>query len=54
MSHVCTQVGTWHTTHADGVEVFHFPNGQSEGHHPGGLKEIVFVDGEVRRVLPSG
>lgn len=22
------EVATWHTTYADGVEVFHFPNGQ--------------------------
>lgn len=28
------EVGTWHTTHRSGVEVFHFGNGQTEAHHP--------------------
>ena len=49
-----SQVGTWHTTHPDGVEVFHFPAGQTEAHHPSGLKEILFPGGHVRRVLPGG
>ena len=51
---LCTQVGTWHSTYADGVEVFHFPSGQTEAHHPGGLKEVLFPDGAARRVLPDG
>ena len=48
------EVGTWHSTHADGIEVFHFPSGQTEAHHPGGLKEIVFADGSVRLVHMDG
>lgn len=28
------EVGTWHTTHSSGIEVFHFANGQTEAHHP--------------------
>jgi hypothetical protein len=32
------EVDTWHTTHADGVEVFYFATGQTEAHHPDGLK----------------
>ena len=28
------EVSTWHTTHRNGVEVFHFGNGQTEAHHP--------------------
>ena len=48
------QVATWHVTHPDGVEIFHFPNGQVEAHHPTGLKEIIFPDGVLRRLLPSG
>jgi hypothetical protein len=48
------QVSTWHTTHAGGVEVFHFPSGQREAHHPGGMKEILFPDGVARRVTPDG
>ena len=27
---------------------------QIEAHHPGGVKEIVFPDGGVRKVLPDG
>lgn len=32
------EVDTWHTTHADSVEVFYFASGQTEAHHPSGLK----------------
>jgi len=32
------EVDTWHTTHAGGVEVFYFATGQTEAHHPSGLK----------------
>ncbi|GAQ86819.1 hypothetical protein KFL_003130080 [Klebsormidium nitens] len=48
------EVATWHTTYADGVEVFHFPNGQVEQHEPDGSKEIFFPDGAVRKVNPDG
>ncbi|KAL6760076.1 T-complex protein 10 C-terminus-domain-containing protein [Haematococcus lacustris] len=48
------EVDTWHTTHASGVEVFHFPTGQREAHHPSGMKEILFADGAARRVTPDG
>ena len=48
------EVDTWHTTHANGVEVFYFPNGQTEAHHPSGTKEIIFPDSVIRRVFPDG
>lgn len=41
---------TWHTTCHGGIEVYHFPSGQTEAHHPGGLKEIIFQDGSVRLI----
>jgi len=46
--------GTLHTTYASGVEVFKFPNGQTERHLANGCKEIHFSDGTVKMVLPSG
>ena len=45
---------TWHTTHANGIEVFYLPNGQTEAHHPSGTKEIIFPDGVIRRVFTDG
>ena len=48
------EVDTWHTTHANGIEVFYFPNGQTEAHHPSGTKEIIFPDGIIRRVFTDG
>lgn len=49
------QVNTWHTTYPQhGVEVFYFPSGQTEAHHPSGHKEILFPDGVMRVVLASG
>ena len=48
------EVDTWHTTHPDGIEVFHFASGQAEAHHPGGLKEILFPSGDMRLVHPDG
>ena len=45
---------TWHTTCAGGTEVYHFPSGQTEAHHPGGLKEIIFQDGSMRLVDGEG
>ena len=45
---------TWHTTCPGGIEVYHFPSGQTEAHHPGGLKEIIFQDGSVRLVDGKG
>ena len=54
MEYYYCEVDTWHTTHADGVEVFYFPNGQTEAHHPSGIKEIVFPDGVIRKVFPDG
>ena len=45
---------TWHTTCPGGIEVYHFPSGQTEAHHPGGLKEIIFQDGSVRLVDREG
>jgi centromere protein J len=45
---------TWHTTFPEGVEVYHFPTGQTEAHHKGGLKEIIFPDGNMRLVHSQG
>ena len=45
---------TWHTTCPEGVEVYHFPTGQTEAHHTGGLKEIIFPDGNMRLVHSQG
>jgi hypothetical protein len=36
------------------LQVFYFPNGQTEAHHKDGSKEILFADGMLRKVLPSG
>lgn len=44
------EVQTWHTTHAFGLEVYHFPSGQTEAHFPDGSKEILFADGVARKV----
>jgi hypothetical protein len=30
------------------------PSLQVEAHHPGGIKEILFADGAVSKVLPDG
>ena len=54
MEYFYAEVDTWHTTHADGTEVFHFPSGQTEAHHPGGRKEILYPDGAARWVHPDG
>ena len=48
------EVDTWHTTHPEGVEVYHFPSGQTEAHGADGRKEILFPDGLLRRVFPDG
>ena len=45
---------TWHTTCPGGIEVYHFPSGQTEAHHPGDLKEIIFPDGSMRLVQGRG
>jgi hypothetical protein len=50
----CVQVATWQSSHTSGLEVFYFPSGQVEGHHPAGIKDIVFRDGSIRRVMPDG
>lgn len=48
------QVDTWHTTLPTGIEVYHFPNGQTESHRKDGTKEILFPDGLCRLIRPSG
>ena len=48
------EVDTWHTTHPGGVEVYHFPSGQTEAHGPDGYKEILFPDGLLRKVHADG
>ena len=45
---------TTHTTYADGLELFEFPNQQKEKHFPDGTKEIEFVDGTVKFVYANG
>ena len=45
---------TWHTTCPGGIEVYHFPSGQTEAHHPGDMKEIIFPDGSMRLVQGRG
>jgi centromere protein J len=45
---------TTHTTYGNGVEIFEFPNGQTEKHHPNGLKEISFADKTRKVVYPNG
>lgn len=51
-----SEVGTWHSTYGGegGVEVFYFPSGQVEAHHPGRGKEIAFPDGVLRVVTADG
>ncbi|KAG2501925.1 hypothetical protein HYH03_000423 [Edaphochlamys debaryana] len=50
------EVSTWHSTYGGegGMEVFYFPAGQTEAHHPGGAKEILFPDDVLRVVTPEG
>ncbi|KXZ51979.1 hypothetical protein GPECTOR_10g1001 [Gonium pectorale] len=50
------EVGTWHSTYGGegGVEVFYFPDGQTEAHHPGWGKEIMYPDGLMRVVTTDG
>ena len=48
------EVDTWHTTHPGGIEVYHFPSGQTEAHGPDGYKEILFPDGLLRKVHADG
>ena len=45
---------TTHTTFADGLEVFEFPNQQKEKHFPDGSKEIEFTDGTRKYIYPDG
>ena len=45
---------TTHTTYANGIEMFEFPNGQTEKHHPDGLKEITFADNTRKIIHPNG
>ena len=44
------EAATTHTTRPDGVELFDFPNGQQEKHHPNGLKVITFADETVKQI----
>ncbi|QDZ25909.1 putative T-complex protein [Chloropicon primus] len=49
------EVDTWHSTHDNGIEVFHFPSGQIEAHFPNGAKEVLFPDGIAHRLTdPDG
>ena len=45
---------TTHTTFADGLELFEFPNKQKEKHFPDGSKEIEFMDGTRKYIYPDG
>ena len=51
--HYC-EANTTHTSYTTGVEVYEFPNGQTERHHADGLKEIYFPDQTRKLVYPSG
>ncbi|XP_054475074.1 uncharacterized protein si:ch211-140l13.3 [Anoplopoma fimbria] len=44
---------TTHTTHPNGLEVFHFPNKQIEKRHPGGKREILFPDQTIKYLEPD-
>ncbi|KAL0205462.1 hypothetical protein P9112_000769 [Eukaryota sp. TZLM1-RC] len=48
-----TDVGTIHTTMADGVQIYEFANGQKEI-HTADQKEILFADGTVKVVKSNG
>ncbi len=48
------EADTTHTTYTTGVEVYEFPNGQTERHHADGLKEIYFPDQTRKLIYPSG
>lgn len=39
--------------HCD-VQVFYFPNRQTEAHHKDGSKEIIFPNGTIRKILANG
>ncbi|KAM8857153.1 centrosomal P4.1-associated protein [Synchiropus picturatus] len=45
---------TTHVTYADGMEVLHFPNNQTEKHFPDGRKIITFPDQTVKNLFPDG
>jgi hypothetical protein len=36
------------------MQVFYFPNGQTEAHHADGTKEVLFPDGALRIVQRDG
>lgn len=36
------------------VQVFYFPNGQTEAHHIDGSKEILFPEGTLRKIMAQG
>ena len=54
MEYYYAKADTWHTTCPGDIEVYYFPSGQTEAHHPGGLKEIIFQDGSIRLVDSEG
>ena len=45
---------TTHVSEPDGVQLYHFPNGQVERHFADGCKEIKFLDGSMKLVRPDG
>ena len=49
-----SEAKTRHTTYSNGLEVYEFPNGQVERHHPDGTKEIAFPDRTRKLVLANG
>ena len=53
MQYYYAEVATWHSSLADGREVYHFPSGQCEAHLPDGRKEILFPDRTFRVVGQS-
>ena len=45
---------TTQVTHQDGMQTYHFPNGQIENHYTDGRKEITFPDNSTRIVHTDG
>jgi hypothetical protein len=49
------EVETWHTRKPrDEEDVYHFPSGQVEVHRKDGSKDVLFADGERRRLMAGG
>uniref|UniRef100_W8BI41 Centromere protein J n=1 Tax=Ceratitis capitata TaxID=7213 RepID=W8BI41_CERCA len=47
------ETNTWHTTYLDGLEIFEFPNGQTEHRYKNGVIEIHLPDNSVKITNPA-